>query len=85
MGLIKRMIRRKVKAPLKRAARKQARRVSVKCGKCGKRYTNPLAHTCTVRTDFAKRRRAAERRERAARKREAARARLPPALGPAAA
>ena len=67
----KRVIRRKVKTPLKRAARKQVRKVSVKCGTCGKRYTNPLTHVCTVRTDFRRRKAAAER----AAKRDAARKR----------
>ena len=79
MGVIRRKARRTV--------RQQARRVAITCGTCGKRYTNPLTHTCTVRTDYkrrvaadkrrqaadAKRRKAAERRERArARRREAA-------------
>ena len=54
-----------------RAARKQARRASVKCGTCGKRYTNPLAHTCAPKSDFGKRTREADR----AAKREAARKR----------
>lgn len=70
MGLIEQAFRRKVKTPLKRAARQQARKASVKCS-CGKRYTNPLAHTCAPKSDF-KRRKAAEERQR---KREAARER----------
>ena len=56
---------------IKRTARKQARRASVKCGTCGKRYTNPLTHVCTPKSDFKSRTRAAERE----RKREAARKR----------
>lgn len=86
MGLIKRVVRRKVQAPLKRAVRQRARQVSVKCGTCGKRYTNPLAHACAVSTDFKRRKAAAERAEKrerqaqrrrdaAARRRETARAR----------
>ena len=71
MGLIKRVVRQKVKTPVKRAARQQARKASVKCGTCGKRYANPLAHTCAPKSDFKKRKRAAERQQ----KREAARAR----------
>jgi hypothetical protein len=82
MGLIKRAFRRKVKTPLKRAARQQARKVSVKCGTCGKRYANPLAHTCAPKSDFrrrkaapgrkAKREAARERRKAAADRRKAA-------------
>lgn len=86
MGLIKRVIRDKIRKPLKRAARQQARRVSAECPACRKRYTNPLTHTCKVKTDYGTRKRAAERaaerdrerqrkREAAARRREAARAR----------
>jgi hypothetical protein len=62
---------------IKRAARKQARRASVKCGTCGKRYTNPLAHVCKPKSDFKSRTRAAERD----RKREAARERRKAAAG----
>jgi len=95
MGLIRRLVRRKAAAPLRRAVRRKVTRparkrlrllTSVRCGTCGKRYTNPLTHTCTVKTDFKKRKRAAERqaererrrqrkREAAARRRERARAR----------
>lgn len=71
MGLIKRVIRQKAGTPARRAARQQARRVSVKCKTCGKRYVNPLTHVCAPKSDFAKRRREAERAAR----REAARAR----------
>jgi hypothetical protein len=71
MGLIKRTIRRKAVTPAKRAARTQARQASVKCGTCGKRYTNPLTHTCAPKSDFRGRKRDAGRQ----RKREAARAR----------
>jgi len=71
MGLIERTVRKKVKTPLKRAARTQARKASVKCGTCGKRYANPLTHTCAPKSDFRQRKAAAER----ARKREAARER----------
>ena len=28
----------------------------VKCGRCGKRYSNPLTHTCVVRMDSRRRR-----------------------------
>lgn len=95
MGLIRRLFRRKVKAPLKRAVRRKVTRparkrvqlaTSVKCKTCGKRYTNPLTHVCTVRTDFKRRKAAADRaakrererqrrREAAARRREKAKAR----------
>lgn len=80
MGLIKRLVRRKVRTPLKRAVQRKVTRparkriglaASVKCRTCGRRYTNPLAHTCTVRTDFRRRKAAAGR----AVKREAAKAR----------
>ena len=44
-----------------------APQASVTCPRCGKAYANPLTHTCTVRTDFRKRQRAAARaRQRAA-------------------
>ena len=71
MGLIKRTVRRKAVTPVKRAARKQARRASVKCKACGKRYVNPLTHVCAPKSDFRSRRSAADR----AAKREAARER----------
>jgi hypothetical protein len=77
VGLIKRVIRAKVKTPLKRAVRQKVTRpVRAKAQRvtsvtCGKRYAHPLAHTCVVKTDFAKRRAAAAR----AVKREAAKAR----------
>jgi hypothetical protein len=44
--------------------------VSVKCGRCGQRYANPLTHTCTIRTDYRKRLAAAKRKAAAARKAE---------------
>jgi hypothetical protein len=99
MGMIgrtlKRAFRRKAVTPARRAirrkitrpARKRIERASsVTCSTCGKRYTNPLTHTCAVRTDFKKRKAAAgrraaaelrrqRRREAAARKRAAAKAR----------
>lgn len=62
---VKRKVRRKVTAPAKRKARSAVRRISVTCKTCGKRYTNPLTHTCTVKTDFKKRRRQAQRKARA--------------------
>lgn len=65
MGLIRRVIRRKIRTPVKRAARRQLRRVSAECQVCHKRYTNPLTHTCVVKTDFGKRKRAGERRAKA--------------------
>ncbi len=40
------------------------------CGTCGKQVPNLFSHTCTVRTDWAKRRRKAERRAKAAAARE---------------
>ena len=44
------------------------------CGRCGKRYANPLTHVCAQRSDFRKRQRAAAAAKRkAARKRRAAR------------
>lgn len=33
--------------------------VTTKCGKCGKTYSNPLTHTCVIKTDWKKRRKAA--------------------------
>jgi hypothetical protein len=36
-------------------------RVTSKCGTCGKAVTNPLTHTCAVKTDFRKRAAAAKR------------------------
>jgi hypothetical protein len=36
------------------------------CGKCGRKVSNPFAHTCTVRSDFAKRKRRAARQAKAA-------------------
>lgn len=95
MGLIQRLIRRKVKTPLKRAVRRKVTRparrrweraTSRECPACRKRYTNPLAHHCAPKSDFRKRKAAAERavkrakerqrrREVAARRRERAKAR----------
>lgn len=52
--------------------------VSFSCPSCGKQVPNLLAHTCSTRSDWAKRRAAAKRAERAAerkRKRKAAAAR----------
>jgi hypothetical protein len=64
----------KAKTRAKRAVKHAA---TVKCGTCGKRYRNPLTHTCTVKSDFAKRKRAAERQ----RKRDQAKARRAAAAG----
>jgi membrane protein involved in colicin uptake len=86
MGLIKRKVRsvisRKVKRPVKRKVRQAASQATITCGTCGKRYTNPLTHTCTVKTDYRKRQAAEKRRQatavrrrKAAEKRAAARAR----------
>jgi hypothetical protein len=44
--------------------------LSFTCGTCGKAVRNPLAHTCTVRTDLRRRRAAQERKSRAAARRE---------------
>jgi hypothetical protein len=41
------------------------------CPKCGRPRGNPLTHTCTVKTDFKARQRAAERKAKAAAKRRA--------------
>jgi hypothetical protein len=58
------------KPKLKTRVRRRAQRAtSRRCGTCGKRYTNPLTHTCTVKTDFRKRQRAAERQKAAAARR----------------
>lgn len=35
-----------------------------KCGTCGKEIKNPLTHTCTVKTDFKRRRKAAAKKAR---------------------
>ncbi len=72
MGLIKRTVRRKITRPARRKAKSTARRATVKCGTCGKRYANPLTHTCTVRTDFRQRQAAQARQQKAARRRAAA-------------
>lgn len=40
------------------------------CGTCKKKVANPFTHTCTVRSDWARRRKAAERAEKARRRRE---------------
>jgi hypothetical protein len=40
------------------------------CGKCKKTVRNPFTHTCTVRTDWAKRRRRQERRRKVAAQRQ---------------
>jgi hypothetical protein len=42
--------------------------VTATCPKCRKRLGNPLTHVCVIRTDFRKRKAAAERRAKAARK-----------------
>jgi hypothetical protein len=68
VNLIKKTIRKKITRPAKQKAQ---RATSVKCGTCGKRYTNPITHVCTVKTDFRQRRAAGQRRQ----KREAAKAR----------
>jgi hypothetical protein len=65
MGVLKRAARRMIRHTATRPARRLAARASVKCTVCGKRYANPLTHTCTVTTDFRKRRRAAQRKARA--------------------
>ena len=82
MGLIKRAVKRKIRqkirTPVKRKIRQQARRVSFTCPRCGKRYVNRFAHTCVIKTDFKKRKRAAEARAKraaAAAKRKAQRER----------
>jgi hypothetical protein len=31
------------------------RKLAFTCGRCGKRYRNPLTHTCVVKTDFKRR------------------------------
>ncbi len=41
-------------------------RAAFTCGKCGKTARNPFTHTCTVRSDWAKRRRRQERHRKAA-------------------
>lgn len=40
------------------------------CGKCKKTIRNPFTHTCTTRTDWAKRRRRQERQRKAAAQRQ---------------
>jgi hypothetical protein len=71
MGLLRRRWRRAVTRPLKRAVRRTvrrtARRASVTCTTCKKRYSNPLTHTCTVKTDFKQRKAKAARSAKAAR------------------
>jgi len=71
MGLLRRRWRRAVTRPVKRAVRRtvrrSVRRVSVTCATCKKRYTNPLTHTCTVKTDFKRRKAKAARSAKAAR------------------
>jgi hypothetical protein len=46
-----------------------------RCPRCGEEYANPVTHTCKVRSDFAKRRRAAERKKATARRAEERQAR----------
>jgi hypothetical protein len=61
-----------------RGTRKGRDRLRVKAGftcKCGKTVTNPFTHTCSERSDFKKRRRAADRAEKT-RKRRARRKRV---------
>ena len=48
------------------------RRALFHCGKCRKRYSNPLGHVCTVKTDY-KRKSAKARKDEAAARRAAAR------------
>lgn len=75
----KRAIRQKIRQPAKRALRRKVTRpakaklrrlTSVKCGRCGKRYTNKLTHTCVIKTDYRKRLAAQKRREEAAARRQ---------------
>lgn len=51
-----------------RGGRKGRDRLRVKarfeCGKCHRRVTNPFTHTCTIRSDWAKRKRQAEQRKK---------------------
>jgi len=82
MGLLRhqwhRAVTRPAKRKLRRKVRQAARRMGVTCSSCKKRYSNPLTHTCTVKTDFRQRKRAAAReakRRTAAGKRKAATAR----------
>ena len=42
-----------------------------KCPTCKKTITNPLTHVCAPKSDFKKRKRAAEKREKARKKRQA--------------
>jgi hypothetical protein len=44
--------------------------VRYECKKCGRSVRNPFRHTCSIRTDWARRRKAAARRAKAAARRE---------------
>jgi len=44
--------------------------VRYECGKCGRSVRNPFRHTCSIRTDWARRRKAAARKAKAAARRE---------------
>jgi len=65
----RRIVARPVKRKVRRRVRRTVRRVAVSCPTCKKRYTNPLTHTCIVKTDFKKRRRQAIAKDRAEKKR----------------
>lgn len=62
------MFKRLIRKYVKRAVRKQARKVSFKCGTCRKRYTNPATHTCVIKSDFKKRKADFKKRQAAAAK-----------------
>jgi histone H1/5 len=59
----------KTKTRIKRAARHAT---SHECPACHKRYTNPLTHVCTVKTDYKKRVAAEKRRQATEARRKAA-------------
>lgn len=72
--------------PMGVSGRRDVMKTGRTCGTCGRRYANPFTHTCTVKTDYKKRKRqqvrkaaTAERRKRrkaaAARRKAAAKAR----------
>ena len=64
---VHRRVRSKVTLPLKRKVRKEIRKHPLfTCGACGRKYSNPLGHTCQGGGDFGKRRRVRQRAEAAA-------------------
>jgi hypothetical protein len=61
--------------------KRKARKPPFQCGRCHKRYRNPLGHVCTVKTDYKRRTKQAAK-DAAAAKRKARPQHPPPSACP---